>query len=331
MLSKRENYLIAAKGGKPEFIPSYVEDTNMFFPMGAIPGRPGNAKDGGLDFLNIRWIVDEYGSMADVNWRAIEELRQWRDPEIVKFPDVKALNWKEMAAAFQQRKDPEKVTFAGPALNGLPSTIFMTAINMMGIEDGLCAIYEEPEELEALISALTDYNIELIYCIGEYIKPDIIGNGDDVAAASGPFISKEIWTKMYKPYFKKIMDAIHEVGALAEFHCCGSCDYLIDEFIDIGADICQLPQQDKELAESKKKYGNRLVITGGWDNHLEGAKPGASEAEVRSSLRKGLDEYGKDGALIFYLASILGNSEDAQNKRKWINDEFNRYRYEIYR
>ena len=304
MISKRENYLMAARGEKPLWVPSFVEESNVFMPDFWMEVDP----DTGTDFCNIRWIENDAGRMPDERWRAMENLDQWR--ETVKFPDVASLNWREMAEQFKLMSDPEKVNIAMLNTNG----IFLIPIDMIGWVDGLCAIYEEPEELEAFVSAITDFLLEVVKYLGEYIHPDIVFTGDDLAAASGPFVSKEVWNAMYKPYFQKIIDAIHGIGALAEFHCCGNCQYLIDEFLEIGVDICQLPEPNANLIEKKEKYKNRLVLTGGWDRHSIAALPGASEEIVRQSVQQAIDDYGKNGALIFWDGGICGSSEDSQKK-----------------
>lgn len=320
MLTKKENYLLAAKGEKPQWIPSFVEESNVFMPDFWNETDPNT----GTYFCNIKWVQNDVGKMPDEKWRAMEDIHRWN--EIIKFPDCSKLNWEEMSSRFKSASDPEKVDIA--MLN--TSGIFLIPINMMGWVDGLCAIYEEPEELEALVSALTDFFIELVGYFGKYIHPDIIFTGDDVASATGPFISLKIWETMYKPYFRKIIDAIHDIGALAEFHCCGNCQFLISEFLDIGVDICQLPEPNESLMADKEKYGKRLVITGGWDRHGPGCMPGASEKTVRESVRKAIDTYGKDGALIFWDGGICGTSEDSKNKMKWVLDELKVYGSTIY-
>lgn len=320
MLTKRENYLLAAHGEKPQWVPSFVEDSNVFMPDFWEEKDP----ETGADFCNIKWIQNDAGKMPDERWRAMGNINQWR--EIIKFPDLSVLDWEGMAERFKASSDPEKVNIA--MLN--TSGIFLIPINMMGWVEGLCAIYEEPEELEALISALTDFFVELAGYFEKYIHPDIVFTGDDIASANGPFVSLNVWDTMYKPYFRKIIDAVHGIGALAEFHCCGNCQSLISQFLSIGVDICQLPEPNDSLISDKKKYGKHLVITGGWDRHGPGCMPGASEETVRESVRKAIDTYGKDGALIFWDGGICGTSEDAQNKMKWVLDELKIYGRKVY-
>ena len=315
MITKRENYLITAKGGKGVWVPCTMEDANMF----AMPFWRQIDPETGTDFCNIKWVENEFGRMPDERGHAIEHISQWR--EAVKFPDIAAMDWDKLRADFLARSDPDKVNIAMLNTHG----IFLIPINMIGWVEGLCAIYTDREELESFVAALTDFLVELAGYIGKYIQPDIMFTGDDVAAANGPFISREVWTDLYKPYFRRIVDAIHAQGALAEFHCCGNCGYLIEEFLDIGADICQLPVPNEDLKRDKERFGSRLVITGGWDRQSPAARPGASEEEVRRSFYTAIDEYGKDGGLIFWDGGIAGRSEDSRNKSRWLYDEMRLY------
>ena len=163
------------------------------------------------------------------------------------------------------------------------------------------------------------------------MHPDIVFAGDDFASGGGPFLSRNTFRELYAPYLRKISDAIHAIGALAEFHCCGNCQYMVYEFIDCGYDICQLPVPNRELLQAKEKLGSRLVLTGGWDRHGPGNETLASEEVVRQSVRTAVDTYGKDGALIFWDGGICVKSEDAENKRRWVYDEANKYGKSVYR
>jgi len=320
-MNKRENYLIAARGGKPEWVPCFPEDCNVFLPDFWNEADPVT----GTDFCNVKWVENEFGRMPDERWRAMEDITQWR--KIIKFPKLEELDWEGMKARYMEGCDPDKVNIAMLNLHG----IFLIPINMMGWVDGLLAIYDNREELEALTSALTDFLIELLWHICKHFQPDIIFAGDDVAGGNGPFISKEIWASLYKPYFQKINDAIHSHGALAEFHCCGNCGFFIEEFLDVGSDICQLPMPNESLLRDKQRFGNRLVLTGGWDRKSEANMTGASEEVVRESVHTAIDTYGKDGALIFWDGGIIGRSEDAKTRMAWLYDEFRKYSHEVYR
>lgn len=320
MMTPRENYLCAARGGKPERVPMFPFDCNIFMPDFWAVRDP----DTGRDFCNVKWIKNDAGEMPDYRYPAMEDISQWR--ETVKFPDPAKMDWEGMAKRFEESKDPDKVNIAMLNTHGL----FLIPINMLGWENGLCALYEAPEEVEAFVGRLGAFLLDLIPYIGKYIQPDIIFSGDDFAAATGPFVSKETFQTIYKPMLTKINQAIHSVGALAEFHCCGNCQFLITEFLETGADICQLPEPNGELLADKKKYGSRLVLTGGWDRHGPGAMPNAPEEVVRQSVRTAIDTYGADGGLIFWDGGICGSGEDSVNKMNWVVDEAFRYGSVVY-
>jgi hypothetical protein len=314
-ITTRENYLMAATGKKPFWVPSFVEDTNVFMPDFWNTLDPKT----GTDFLNVKWTENEFGKMPREDWRAMGEIGDWR--ETAKFPDLKKLDWEDMVARARQNHAPDKVNMALLNTYG----IFLIPVNMIGWVDALCAIYTDREELEAFVSAITDFLVEAAHYIGRYFKPDIISTGDDFAAASGPFLAKDAFRDLYRPYLRKIIEACKEEGALVEFHCCGNCQYLIGEFLDLGVDICQLPMPNEALLEDKKRYGNRLVLTGGWDRRGPGALPGASEDVVRASARQAIDTYGSGGAYIFWDGGICGQSEDAKQKMAWVSDEVRNY------
>lgn len=319
-MTRRENYLLAAKGKKPFWVPSFVEDTNVFMPEFWNTFDP----ETGVDFLNVKWTENEFGKMPREDWRAMRDIGEWR--KTAKFPKLSALDWEGMVARASQDHAPDKVKMALLNTYG----IFLIPVNMIGWVDALCAIYTDRDELEAFVSAITDFLVEAAHYIGRYFRPDIISTGDDFAAANGPFFSREIFTGLYKPYLKKIVDACKEEGALVEFHCCGNCQYLIGEFLDLGVDICQLPMPNEALLEDKKRYGSQLVLTGGWDRRGPGAIPGAPEAVVRTSVRQAIDTYGRDGAYIFWDGGICGQSDDARQKMSWVLDELHTYGGSIY-
>jgi len=322
MLTPKENFFRAVRYENPEWVPIFGEDMN---PFGSYIWTPD--PDTMKDWCNITWIMEEgVGKMPDYSRCAMESIDQWRDT--VKWPDLDALDWEKIAYDFVNgpRYSPDKLTTAIANTAGP----FLIPINMMGWENALCDMMDEPEEYQAFVDALTDFIVDYVGYLGKYIKPDLISSGDDICGNDGPFISIDTWREMFKPDFTRICDAIHEVGALAEFHCCGNCQYLIAEEMDMGYDIAQLPIPNDALMADKKRFGKRLVITGGWDRHGPGGAFGASEEVVRESVRKAIDDYGQEGGLIFWDGGIIMNTEDSKKKMAWLQDELHTYGRAIY-
>ena len=325
MLTPKENYLKAARGEKPEWVPIFGE-ANMLPPF--IWDYDPETK---VDWLNITWVEGEPGlaAMPDTSKPAMTDICDWRD--IIKWPDLDAVDWEQKIKEFHENEmfpfDPDKATICMANTNG----IFLTPINMMGWVDGMVAMMEEPEEYKALVDALTDFICDYIEHLGKYFQPDIVFSGDDLSAGTGPFISEDVYDEIFADNFKRIADTIHGIGALAEFHNCGDNQWLLDKEVEAGFDICQLPMPSDDLKERLAKYKGRLAMTGGWDRKGPGAEDGVSEEVLRESVRVALDDYGKDGGLIFWDGGIIMNSEESIKKLGIINDEATKYGHEIYK
>ena len=150
-MNTRENYLTAAKGGKPEHVPLFPMDANVFRPAFWKERSP----ETGTDFCNVKYVKNDLGEMPMPGWKAMKNITCWR--ETVNFPDLSRFDWEQIARQFETEKDPEKVNIAILNTHGP----FLIPVNMLGWEDALCAIFEEPEEMEAFISAITDFLLEL--------------------------------------------------------------------------------------------------------------------------------------------------------------------------
>jgi uroporphyrinogen-III decarboxylase len=319
MLTAKENYLKCIRGEKPERVPLFPDDVNFY-----VPSIWDADPETNRDFFGVLWIDEPSGKMPDVIHPIMSDVTKWR--EMVTFPDLSKIDWEAETARFREHYDPDKIDLAMIHTSGP----FLLPINMLGWEEGLVSLYTEPDELSAFIAAIVDFLIELASYIKKYINPQVMFSGDDMAAANGPMISQEIWANIYKPQFERIVDAVHGLGSYVEFHNCGNNGYLIEEFLGIGVDICQLPMPNDGLLADRQRFGNRLVITGGWDRISEAAKAGASEEMVRTSAREAVDRYGKDGALIFWDGGVIGNDEEAVNKKKWLYDEVRNYGTMVY-
>jgi hypothetical protein len=106
--------------------------------------------------------------MPDEKWRAMTDIRRWRD--IIRFPDLAKTDWEQVAKNETAIFAPDKARIAMLAAESLS----LIPVDMMGWMDALCAIHEEPEELQALIAALTDYYVKLTRYIAMHYKPDLI-------------------------------------------------------------------------------------------------------------------------------------------------------------
>ena len=103
----------------------------------------------------------------------------------------------------------------------------------MGFSEGLCAMYEEPEEVVALLDYLTEFYFDVCKRCIDYYEPDIFAIADDTATWKNPFFSPEMYRELIKPFHARIAQLAIDRGIPVEMHDCGRCEDFIDDWRDL--------------------------------------------------------------------------------------------------
>lgn len=122
---------------------------------------------------------------------------------------------------------------------------------------------------------------------------DFICINSDFAFNTGPFISPEKFNEFVTPYLTEIVDYIHSLGVKAMLHSDGNLNKILDQLISAGIDGLQSidPQGHMDIAEVKKKYGDKLFLMG----NIHTAKmQSTNEEEIRGFVRYSM-AHGKPG------------------------------------
>jgi hypothetical protein len=145
-------------------------------------------------------------------------------------------------------------------------------------------------------------NLEKLHAaIGERITAVIVG-GMDFGMQTGPFLSPKVFRDLYKPFYKRINDWIHEHTSWKTFiHSCGSVKVFLEDFVDSGFDIlnpvqCSAAHMDPH--QLKKEFGNRLVFWGGGVD-TQHTLPFGKPADVCREVHERLRIFGHGGGFVF--------------------------------
>ena len=86
-----------------------------------------------------------------------------------------------------------------------------------------------------------------------------------------------------------------------------------------------------DLNGIEARYGDRLLIHGGWDSTGPHNFEGASEEMVRAATRKAVDDYGKDGHFALFPI-VMGDPKNPEiaRRRFWVCDECRKYSEALY-
>lgn len=319
-LTPKENYLRMLRGEIPEFVPS------SFIPAGdSIHDEllaPVSAPNGPITTV---YGVTYVGS-KDIMWGAIpkpgeillDDITRWRD--VIKNPDLSDRDWEGYYKKQLEGKDRENKTLA---VHG--GDYFLTLVSFMGFEGALMALYEEPEEVKAMLDYVSEFYIEVMKQQIRWCKPDIYRIMDDDAAYRAPFFSLDMYREFFKPLHKKHTDLAQENGILLERHDCGKCEQFVDDWVELGIRGWNPAQVTNDLKAIKQRTLGKLSLNGCWDSQGRYAAGTVSEETLREDLENYVNTFAPGGGFV-YSAMVGGDRSDPHVQA--LNDIVKSYYFE---
>jgi uroporphyrinogen decarboxylase len=195
--------------------------------------------------------------------------------------DVTAVN--QQAAAFGDRGIVRGhiCTFDG---FGQPGT-WQDAACLVGIERLILATYDDPVWVHELLRTLQRRKKVYVRSL-EGAAYDVLelGGGD----ASSTVISPRIFDQFVAPYDSELIELAHQAGQRISYHTCGGMMPILEQIADMHPDAMETwtPSGmggDVDLAEAKRRVGDRVCMIGGFDqfHFFQGCTPEETRAEVR--------------------------------------------------
>lgn len=302
-LTPKENYLRMLRGDVPEFVPSRFEPANDNIADELLP--PVCAPNGPVTTVyGVVYVGSEangWGAMPKPGEILLPDIRSWRD--VIRNPDLSGRDWERYYGKQLEGKDRVNKTLA---VHG--GDYFLTLVSFMGFEGALYALYEEPEEVKALLDYVSEFYLEVMRQQLKWCKPDIYSIMDDDSAYRAPFFSVEMYREFFKPMHKKHCDLAQENGLLLVRHDCGRCEQFIDDWIELGIRGWNPAQTSNDLISIKKKYTGKLALNGCWDNQGILGSPEVPDELLREALEDYVAAFAPGGS--FEYAPMVGGRFD---------------------
>lgn len=126
--------------------------------------------------------------------------------------------------------------------------------------------------------------------------------GADFGTQESLFCSPDTFNALYKPYYRKINNWIHQHTGWKTFkHSCGAVEPLIGSMIEAGFDILnpvQINAKGMDSRRLKEKYGSHITFWGGGVDTQTTLMFGTPD-DVRRQVFEQCKVFGRDGGFVF--------------------------------
>ncbi len=161
---------------------------------------------------------------------------------------------------------------------------------VIGTENAMYWMMEEPEMFKAFVERIGDFIAELLKAQIKAGDSRLSGMyiWGDVAYRNGMLFNPRTWREIFKPQVKRLIEICHENNLMVVYHGCGNATPIYDDFIEIGLDAYN-PLEVKaglDVVELRKKYNEKLSFAGNIDVRvLERGNPDEIKREVLYKLQ----------------------------------------------
>ena len=298
-MKPRDNVLLAFKHKETLWTPNAFTDFDRVL-QSTVNERYEGKESGSDEFgVNYTYVAEADAPIVTPGTCRLPDISGWRE-EIV-FPDVEAYDWEAGAARDTAGWDRENKFSVVMLYNGP----FERLHCLMGFENALIALLDEPETTSGFFAAFVDYRVKLFKKIAQYYKPDAVMVFDDYGTDSSMMMSAVVWRNVLKPHIKRAIDAAHQCGMYYILHSCGYIKPIFPDIVESGADAVHPMQYANDVPELKTKFGKQITFTGGFNNTGIFDSPTVSEGEIRIEVQRVLKEIAPGGSYIAWQ-TILG-------------------------
>ena len=203
------------------------------------------------------------------------------------------------------RNESSRLRDTGLAVLGqFGGNFFERGNRLFGMEKFMIMLLSEERMVRHFLEKLTEAAIEDFDKYREAVEDrvDIIQLNDDLGGQEGPLISPDLYTRLIKPYQKRLYRYIRETTRMHLFlHSCGGIFEFIPHFIDIGVEILnpvQYTARGMEPVRLKREFGKDLAFWGGGCDAQKVLQHG-TPAEVRKETARMIDIFSPGGGFVF--------------------------------
>lgn len=230
----------------------------------------------------------------------------WDELESYELPDIDEEYDAKLAA--EHFEDSDQYVLAG-----LSYAVFAPLRDGRHMDNALMDTLLEPDNVRRYLDRVTDLSVKAIERAAKNGADGAIIY-DDLGMQHAMFFSPETFRTLFKPYYKKLADALHNNGMDFFVHSCGKVTDIIPDFIDAGVDAFQFDQP--ELHQSSylaKEFGSKAAFYCPVD--IQKIMPTGDRKTIEEGAKHMVDEFKAHGGSL--VVKDYGNWQDLNVAPEW--------------
>ena len=310
-MTERENALKLFRKELPDWLPCYTKCTHYLMTDYNAIEKPQFSE--GYDWFGVHWLpVEATANLThpDIFQTPIfDDISAWR--EHLNFPDLDtAVDWETVGRQMNEQCDANCRDKLMVVM--LEHGCFERLTLLMGFENALCALYDDPEAVQEYCQAMADFKIRLIDKMLEVCpRIDMFDWHDDLGSQESALMSPEKWRETFYPATKRVVDHVHSRGKLFFYHSCGKVDQIFAEIVSLEPDAVNLIQACNDQSYIKKNFGGKVVLQCGLDTQTYVDIPDPTEADLRAEVDRTIDVFARGGGFLagMYLPGCFNGND----------------------
>ena len=188
------------------------------------------------------------------------------------------------------------------------------AFGVLGYENALIKMAEDPDLVQDMVSTFTDLIIGLYEILeGKGLRFDVNWLNSDVCYRNGMLFSPRMYEHMVLPHHQRLTAYFDARGMPTVFHTCGNVQQLVPLYIKAGVrGVHPLEARvGNDVREFRQLYGNRMVFFG----NINVDKLSGSKEDIETEIRAKVPVAKQGGAYVFHSDHSIPPTVSMENYR----------------
>lgn len=183
---------------------------------------------------------------------------------------------------------------------------------LFGMAELFALMYEDPDWVQEVVDACNAHCVRLVE-LAVKAGADFIMLGDDLGGKSGPLMSPQHYERFFLAGLVRVVEKAHELGAQVVKHSDGNVTRLLDMFAEAKIDAFHPsdPSAGMDIAQVKRRYGDRFAVCGGIDT----GEPLSwwTVPELVAEVRRRIEELAPGGGWMIASSNTIHSSVQPAN------------------